>query len=962
MKIRQLVNVIILIIIFTFAKSYLYSQTNYKLTGKIIDRNTEKPLPGATVRIGDSKIGTITDRDGNFSIDEIKNPQIKIIVSFIGYQSDSTDYDFKWKKVSNLIIKLSPSAIKTKEIMVTGEAQGATKAFIEQNKAENIKNVVSAEQIAQFPDINAAEAMQRIPGITLQRDQGEGRYVQLRGTPPELTNFNINGEQIPSPEGNVRFVGMDIISADQIEFIEVTKVLTPDMDADGIGGTVNIITKKATSIVPEINAIIAGGYNNLRETDNYDLQFSYGQRYNKFGFNMNASYYLNNQGSDNMEFKYAKGPFWGSTGSGKDNYYVQYREAQLRHYTITRKRIGLSGTIDYQFDENNNIYLRGMYNRFSDKEIRRRKIYNLNDAISENYYLNSNVDHEVRDRLKEQEIASVNLGAVNKLGFMDIDYEISYSVAEESDPDYLTARFGSTGQYIAIKFDKTDKFMPIATFPDTNNAFNATAYQNFELDELLMQDISIIDNNKSARINFKFPYVLNENNRGFIKFGGKYRNKIKTRDITANDYGAYFTTSTVYPGTGPELNLLTIVDGFSDPNLLDNNYLIDYMPSAGRMRDFFQYNSQFFIYDRTKTKTQSYGEDYNVEENISSAYLMFRHEISNLMILAGLRYEKTNLDYQGILIETSRGKFKSLDSLYDTRTHEFLLPQIQMKYTIFYNFNLRLAATKTYSRPNFEDVLPYRAQDRDEVKYGNPELKYPESLNLDFLAEYYGENNSLFSGGVFYKKIDNFIFYYKRFAHEGEDPSDYGLVEIEKAINGLNANVFGVELQAQSKLKFLPSFFSDFGVFFNYTFTNSEAYINKRLPANYSNAVVIFGKDDLSLFSTTSEQEQIQLPGQAKHTFNAAVFFDNGIIYARLSANYHDDFLYSLGADKDLDEYYQESLHLDFTASYSLTQNIKLNVDMINLTNAPLKYYLGIKERLTQQEYYSWWGRFGLKL
>jgi outer membrane receptor protein involved in Fe transport len=114
---------------------------------------------------------------------------------------------------------------------------------------------------------------------------------------------------------------------------------------------------------------------------------------------------------------------------------------------------------------------------------------------------------------------------------------------------------------------------------------------------------------------------------------------------------------------------------------------------------------------------------------------------------------------------------------------------MQLKYSFPDNFNLRIAYTHNYARPNFEDVLPYREEDREEVKYGNPDLKFPRAYNVDFLAEYYPENHSIFSGGIFYKKIDDFIFYFKRFAHEGKDFSDYGIVEIEKAVNGIEAHV-----------------------------------------------------------------------------------------------------------------------------------------------------------------------------
>jgi len=155
----------------------------------------------------------------------------------------------------------------------------------------------------------------------------------------------------------------------------------------------------------------------------------------------------------------------------------------------------------------------------------------------------------------------------------------------------------------------------------------------------------------------------------------------------------------------------------------------------------------------------------------------------------------------------------------------------------------------------------------------------------------------------------------------------------------------------------------NFGIFTNYTYTFSEAYISKRYPANYSDAVVIFGEDDLSVFfDENGEKEKIMLPGQAKHTANLALFYETKKFYAKITANYHDAFLHELGADSDLDEYYDKAWHFDFTTNYSLTKNLNVFVDVINLTNAPLKYFLGTPDKLLQQEYYSWWARVGLKL
>ena len=937
----------------------LQAQSGYTLFGKILDAQTSEPLIGANLAINDTKLGATTDVEGDFTISSIKGSKITLLATYVGYESAQIDVDLR--KKTRITIRLQPSAVELSQVEVHGQAGGTIRAMIEMKQAESIKNVISAEQIASFPDMNAAEVMQRIPGITLQRDQGEGRYVQLRGTPPELTTFNINGEQIPSPEGNVRYVGMDVIPSDQIEFIEVSKVLTPDMDADGIAGSVNIKTKQASGPDPEVKATLAGGYGDLRGTPNYQMQFSYGQRYGKFGFNINSSCFRNKQGSDNIEYKFVKGPFFGGQQDSTDNYHVQYREVQLRHYDVTRTRIGISPTLDYRFNKNSYIYLRGMYNSFADEETRRRLIYDLDDAVSSTYYLYGGVDHDIKDRLKQQNLGTISFGGEHKIGRLTLDYQIFYAYAEEIEPDRIESVFESPGQAIAIDFDQSDPDYPRATFPNESNAGNATDYANFEMDELLFENTQTTDQNITPRVNLKIPLNITPRSTGYFKLGGKIRMKEKSRDIQSQVFGAYFAQSSLYPGEGPELSLETVNDGFREDNLLGQGYALAYMPSPDMLRDFFEFYPQHFIFDRTATRSQSFGEDYQANEKIYAAYGMIRQDFGPLMILGGLRFEQTDIDYEGRKILLDGNRFVGIDTLTDKRTHSFLLPQIQLKYTINPKINIRAALTYSYSRPNFEDVLPYREQDREEVKFGNPNLIYPRSLNIDLLAErYFGR--SIFSGGLFYKEIDDFIFFFKRFAHEGEDFSDYSLVEITKAINGLSAKVYGAEVQAQFKFDFLPGFMKNFGLYTNYTYTHSEAKINKRYPANYATAIVVFGEDDLSVFASTDEEESIPLPGQARHTANLALFYDSKRFFARATANYQDDFLFQLGADPDLDEYYGAALRLDFNSNYQVTENLNVFLDALNLTNTPLRYYLGTEDRTQRQEFYSWWTRLGIKL
>lgn len=958
MKIASFLRNFLLILFFINGSLLIHGQSNtVKVTGVIINNENSEPLIGANIWGTGIPNGVATDINGTFKITNAQKGKFTLYSSFIGFKPDTST--FQINRDTSIVIRLTPSNVQLAEVEIVGIAQGAIKAFLDQKQAENIKNVVSAEQIETFPDLNAAEVLQRLPGITLQRDQGEGRFVQLRGTAPELTTFNVNGEQIPSPEGDVRYVGMDVIPSDQIEFIEVNKVLTPDMDADGIAGSVNIKTKSKFTKEPQVSASLAGGYSALRGLPNYQGQFSFGQKHKKLGFHINASYFENNQGSDNIEYKYAKGPFFGSQDAGVDNYFVQFREVQLRHYMVSRERIGVSPTLEYQFNDSSKIYLRGMYNSFKDDETRRRKIYDLDDALSPTYFLYGGINHDVKQRTKTQELTSLSLGGEHQFKHFSIDYQVFYALAKEDEPNRVEAVFDSQGQAIAIDFDMTDPNYPVATFPNENNSGNATDYEAFELDQLLFSESVITDRNLTPRVNIEIPMKLFNATDGYFKFGGKIRMKEKFRDIRSQEFAAYYTTSLLYPGEGPELTLSTINDGFSEDNLLNKGYGMEAIPSADLIADFYERYPQFFILDRLATSTNSFGEDYQANETIYAAYAMARQDYGKLMVLGGVRFEETHISYEGRKILSDGNRFLGMDTLKDKRIHPFLLPQVQLKYALNKNFNIRAAYTESYSRPNFDNVLPYRKEeDREEVQFGNPDLKYPRSSNFDFLVEQYFKKGIL-SGGVFYKNIDNFIFNYRRFAHEG-DPANFGLVEITTPLNGIRAEVFGAEAQAQFMFNFLKGFWSNFGIYANYTYTESEALINKRIPANYSDAVVIFG-EDLSLFSDNTETETIQLPGQAKHSGNFALIYDAKKLFIRLTLNYQDDFLNELGGDKDLDEYYDRSLRLDLTTNYQFNRKLRFFGNVRNLTNAPLRYYLGSRDYVQLQEYYSWWAQVGMK-
>lgn len=954
---------ILLLIILMLTGFSLFAQ-NYQLSGVVKDHSTGKGLPGATVQLAGTNTGTSTDAEGKFEIKGIKTKKADFLIHYVGFEQKNLSVDFGSDELKWIEVSLKEVASTLEQIEVVGKTEGQQKALLEQQASLNIKNIVSAEQIRQFPDMNAAEVVQRIPGITIQRDQGEGRFVQLRGTSPEFTNFSINGEQIPSPEGGVRYVGLDVISADQIDRIEVTKVLTPDMDADGIAGNVNIKTKSAADSIPEMMISAAGGYNQLMKTNNYQLQFTFGQRYKNVGFQVNANHYTNDQGSHNMEFDYTRGPLTSQSqdSTAVDNFYILYKDIELRHYTITRKRTGLSASLDYKPNKRHNVYLRAMYNRFSDDEQRRRIKYDFSDANDLLTYREAGIDHELKDRVKIQEISSLNIGAEHTLkNSMKIDYEMSWSLATEKQPDRMTTVFGNGG--ITMRVDKSNENYPRIRYPFEIDSLDAFNLNNYEFDELLLINSMVRDQNYTAKINFELPYNTSSGQKRYFKFGAKWRSKTKTREDNAVAYNKYFEKLSIYSQIGPPLDLTTIMDDFAETNLLGQSYLLDYIPGAEQMRNFFEKHPQHFKIDETDTWSKTYSKDYNAKEDFYAVYMMFRHDIQRLSIIGGLRYEHTLVNNQGVkagVIYQGNGMLY-YDSIFDKRQQNFLLPQLQLRYALDERTNVRAAATYSYTRPNFDDIIPYREDEDDEVEIGNPALKYPLALNLDVLAERYLPNKGLLSGGLFFKNIDNIAFNFVRNAHEGNDFNRYGLKKIMMAVNGLDAKVFGAEVQTQFKFNWFNNFLRNFGFYGNYTFTTSEARISKRYPQNENDQVFIFNEDDANFFTNSNETEIIPLPGQATHTANAALFFETKKWYSKLSLNYHSPFLYELGNDSGLDVFNDKALHLDLNTNYQISKSLNIFIDLINITNEPLKYYMGSREYFKKQEYYSWWGHIGVK-
>ncbi len=877
--------------------------------GRIIDEQMNSVLPGATVVQKGTNNGTTSDVNGEFLL-RVPAGDVEIEVSYIGFRTFNEVVQVVDGNATEVEFKMISDVTQLEDVVITGVMQGSQRALNQQKSADNIKNVISADQIGRFPDPNVAEALQRVPGVNIERDQGEGRYVLVRGLAPQFTNISINGEQIPSPEADVRFVALDAIPADQLASIEVTKAITPDMDGDAIGGSVNLITRTALSEEISIHSSALIGYNDISGKANFQGSAELSKRFfaNKLGIMLNASYYETERGSENWE---------------RDD-----SEMELRDYSLTRTRLGLSSTIDYRFNEKNEVYFRTLYNRFTDREIRNRYVFVPN--VDDSPFEDNEIESLTKDRLEKQIVTSYNLGAKHSFTTFSLDYEVSYSEGIQDTPfDNEIASVAQVDQ-LSIDFD-TDPEFPNFSVDDLPHTNPNNVYLNnsiYEFDEATMGNTYAKDVNKTAKINLAIPYKAGSA-EGLFKFGGKIRMKEKSYDITENVFGY----------TGADDLTLDMYDGDKVNNdFLGNRYRLGASTDVGQFINYFNTNQNNFelsVEDKLATEAV---EAYTAKEDVYAGYAMTKLQWNKLMLLGGLRLEQTKVEYKSknVVNETE------IIPAEGGTDYTFILPQLHVRYKLGDDANLRAAITRSYARPNFSDIVPAQEININEGEgsIGNPELKPVGATNFDLLGEKYFGSVGVLSGGFFYKKLDNFIFQ-RRFDSDDYPGSEGQEITLTQSQNGENANLLGFEVAYQQNLSFLPGAFKGLSVYANYTFTSSEAEIQSR--------------------ENPDEVESIRLPGQARNVGNFSLGYDLGRFNVRLSANFNGEYISEIGESAEDDVYVKDRVQLDATATIAITPKFRFFAEFLNITNQPFEVYQGSETRYIQREFYSWWSRIGLK-
>lgn len=870
------------------------------ISGTVTDSSGRGVLVGAEVQVEGQNRKATTDESGRYLLLRVPAGKTKVSVSYLGLATSSHDVTVTAGATATEDFSLAPAAVSdVVNVSATPDQTGQSRALNDQKNSINLVNLVASDQIGSFPDANAAEATQRIPGIVVQRDQGEGRYVLIRGTEPRLSATTINGDRLGTTENTSRQIPLDTIPADLLGAIEITKVLTPDMEADSIGGRVNLITKRAPA-TRHAAFTLGSGYNTLVKDDLKDYNGTYGDRLlgGKLAFIASGNYYQNNRGSQDVE------PAYNANSS--------LASLDMRDYVLTRTRKGGTFDVDYTLAPGSSLFLRGLRTEYQDRELRHR----IRDITT-----NGRIERALRDRTHNSSQTAVTLGGNHVLpNSWLFDWRTSYSRAVLDTPYRLEASFRQTGATFSPNVTaETIDPGNIQASPQNQNLNSFNFVQN------AIQNDKGRERNVGGELNVSVPNRIGGSS-ALLKFGLKVRGENRSREVES---------ITQTPPSGTTLKLLDYINTSYAPgdNFLGGKYAE--FGTAFPDRDLIRTLSHGSSLTTVVSPTGDSG-NYTAKETVTAVYAMEEIALGpHTTLLPGVRIESTATTYGAPQYQLGTGGAVLGRSIF-SGSHDYVnvLPGVHLRRELGTDSPLRLSYSRTLARPNYSDLAPFVLQDSTAltISKGNPTLQVTTSDNVDASVEHYFHSVGIASAGVFYKKLDHYI--YATTLNETIGSDQY---KVSQPINGDAATVYGVELSLVRRLDFLPGALDGLTFYSNYTRAHSSA----TMPAPRGDS---------------------KLPGQAQTMGNAALGYEKRGLNVRLSSNFQGAYILAVGANPASDNWLDDRTEVDLSISQNLGKRARVFMDMLNLTNQPYRVWVGDSRHPIQEERYKMWAIAGVKL
>lgn len=922
----------------------LFAQTG-NVIGVVTDATDGSPLLGANIIVSGTSIGTTTDRDGKYRLSRLTEGRTLILFMYLGYETDSVLVNVASGKTLAVDVKLKPKVIEGQEIVVTGQLQGQAAAINQQLTSNTIINVVSKDRIQELPDQNAAESVGRLPGISVERDAGEGTKVIVRGLSAKFNSVTVNGQRIPATDPQNRSVDLSMISSDMLAGIEVFKALTPDQDGDAVGGKVNFEIKKAPSGFNS-NIRLQGTYNNQeKDYGNYRGSFTLSNRYfnNKLGIVATGSMQRANRGSDLLDASYL---FAREALPGERHARITVENLNLGDRRETRDRYGASIALDYDLG-NGEIIFSSLYGRTDRDELRNRKRYRVDNAY---------VEYWLRGREINIDLFTNSFSGKHNFSFMKLEWQTSYSYSKYNMPYMHDSQFREVGAYLnTLVTDKGPELIPLGA---KNNLDQTRFYQDFFDKETTK------DRDFTGQIDGTIPFTLSNDISGNIKLGTKHRNK--SRSLDKEEWMTLAFKIDQIGKNNPSLFELTNEGYIKIKNFYDPDYSIDNFLNGkfdfGPARPLSRKKLDDFMNKFWNDYTRNYGkdlEDYSAGEAITAGYFMTEINIGpRLMILPGFRYEYTATNYKSVFGQAKvdeRG-IATLEGSTDTVgtvTYSEFLPMIHIRYKFTDWSDIRLAITKSLARPDYFNLVPWERISYFDgtVERGEPYLKHTKVWNYDMFLSFYG-NWGLFTVGAYYKTLRDIE--YIRVSRITEAGSTLGFTLTKPENSKYETKVYGLEFELQTNLRFLPNPFDGILISANYSLIKSKTYF-PFLKVGPRNPLPPFN------FTFIDTAREARMPGQANHIANFTLGYEKGNFSGRVSMIYQGDALMTIGTRSELDGYSDAFVRWDLALQYKLFPKIALTFNMNNVTNLPEGAFLGITAYPTREEYFGWTADLGIK-
>ena len=898
------------------------------ISGVVTDGSGAIPLEGAEVTILENGRRTFTGRDGSFSFAGLDAGTYTVEFSYLGADSVSQQISLESADdFADLSVIIGEEVALNDSIVVTGQRGSLNAALNQERASDNLIEVLSSDAIGSLPDENAAEAIRRAVGTNILNDQGEGRFVSIRGLDPALSSVSVNGVRAPSPEGDERSVPLDVIDAEVLERIIITKALTPDMDGDAIGGNIEIRTLSGLDQNDTLFTIKLGSVY-TDQTEEFGERFSgaYADNFldGRLGIAGSISWQSREFGSENKEL---------DDGAINFDEAVPFaEELELRDYVITRERLSLSGNVDYMLTDNHRVYISGFYNDFRDQEFRSRVEAKFDDgdfisADGNTAFLDGiEVDRDIKDREETQQLISIVAGNEWTAPWGEFDAAISFSRAEEEEPNRLDAvyRNGSVNGLVGI--DMTNPELPRLAFNDAAGFADYFNTDSYDLDGFEIRDGITEDEEFGLQFNARFNFV-EENFDWSFKTGAKFTFRDSERDLEIDVYGDDFASTLTDVATQVKYEL----DG------------IGATPDAALFRQLFADNQAGFAaaLDDDDTTIASNESDFEASEDIYAAYGMATADFGALRVVGGLRVEHTEFEGTGRFINE-----EDLDNIADVsgeQSYTDVLPSINARYEMSDNVIARASYFRSVTRPSMTAQTPsVLVNDDDEAELGNPDLDRQAANNFDASLEWYPSNTAVLSGGIFYKDISDVIAIQNFENFDSPLRPNTPFAEATLAVNLDEASLFGVELNYQQALEFLPAPFDGMIVGANYTYVDSE----------------------VTIFDADGNARDIALPRQSENVVNGVIGYDKGCLDLRAALTYRGEFIDELNfAGEGVDRVVSSHLQLDLDAKVEVTDRFQIFAGFKNVNDeaflAVARYNEG--DFLSQFEEYGWSTRFGIR-